>query len=278
MEKRPFHLIALDLDGTLLTNDKQLSPRNREALERAWRAGAWIVPSTGRLYRYMPDPVLRFEPVRYVIESNGAELYDARQDKVLDRQLIPLELAFRIFERLAGIDCIYDCYMEGGAFVSQGFYDAAEAFTRHGYGLGQYYASRRPVPDLRAFLEQRNTGLQKISAFFRTPEERLPLLRTLQEEFPETLVSTSVPCNIEINAAAANKGTAILTLCRLLEIDPALTIAFGDHLNDIPALKCAGCGVAMANADPAVKAVADYVTLSNEEDGVAAALEELMLF
>lgn len=82
--------------------------------------------------------------------------------------------------------------------------------------------------------------------------------------------------NIELNAASANKGDALLTLCERLEIDPAETVAFGDGSNDSSMLRAAGLGVAMANAVEAVKAVADVVTVSNNEAGVAKVLEELL--
>jgi hydroxymethylpyrimidine pyrophosphatase-like HAD family hydrolase len=78
--------------------------------------------------------------------------------------------------------------------------------------------------------------------------------------------------NIEINSGDAHKGAALLELCRHLNIDPAQAMAFGDGLNDVTMIKTAGIGVAMGNADPRVKDVADFVTDTNDNDGVAKAI------
>ena len=89
-------------------------------------------------------------------------------------------------------------------------------------------------------------------------------------------MTSSVPFNIEINSARATKGRALESLCALLGIDPADTLAFGDGTNDVSLLRAAGCGVAMANASAEVRAAADRVTLSNNESGVAAVIEEFL--
>ena len=89
-------------------------------------------------------------------------------------------------------------------------------------------------------------------------------------------VATSISNNIEMNWHTATKGGALETLCRTLDLPLAATVAFGDHQNDIAMLRAAGVGIAMGNAVPEALAAADRVTLSNDEDGVAAALRELL--
>ena len=100
------------------------------------------------------------------------------------------------------------------------------------------------------------------------------MLRELPERYPTLAVTSSVPFNIEINSALSTKGRALERLCEMLGIDPADTVAFGDGSNDISLLRAAGCGVAMENAEPAVKAAADRVTGTNDDSGVAMVLEE----
>ena len=107
----------------------------------------------------------------------------------------------------------------------------------------------------------------------RAKKKELELLPAL---FPELAVSTSVPSNIEINIAAANKGEALLALCATLGVAPEETLAFGDGTNDLSMIRAAGCGVAMGNADFSVKAVADAVCDDNEHDGLAKYLEKLL--
>ena len=104
-------LILLDLDGTLLTSQKTISPANYAALERCVEHGIYIVPSTGRFYGGMPQVVRDLPFVRYVVAVNGAQVYDVKEDKVLCREEIPLEAALRVFDALDDLPVIYDCYM-----------------------------------------------------------------------------------------------------------------------------------------------------------------------
>ena len=91
-------------------------------------------------------------------------------------------------------------------------------------------------------------------------------------------VTSSIPNNVEINARHANKGEALGFLCRYLGLEIAQSMSFGDGSNDRSMIEAAGVGVAMANADEALKAVADYVTDTNDNDGVAKAVERLCLY
>ena len=108
--------------------------------------------------------------------------------------------------------------------------------------------------------------------------EILPDIKAQIASFlPEDLtVVQTAPFYLEIIPSAINKGQGVLDTCAALGIDPSEAIAFGDAENDIPMLRAAGIGVAMANAATAVKAAADYVTLSNNDDGVAAALAQFL--
>lgn len=97
-------------------------------------------------------------------------------------------------------------------------------------------------------------------------------MEMLNRELPQLVLSISMPYNLEVNAPGATKGEALLALCRALSVDPAETVAFGDGTNDRTMLRCAGVGVAMANAAPETRAEADLVAPSNQEDGVAQVL------
>ena len=102
-------------------------------------------------------------------------------------------------------------------------------------------------------------------------------MRKILAEIPEVLVTSSLPNNLEINAVGADKGGALLRLAELLGIRREETMAFGDGENDMSMLRMAGLGVAMENAEDHVKAAADYVTVTNNEAGVAAALRKFVL-
>ena len=136
--------------------------------------------------------------------------------------------------------------------------------------------SRTPVEDLKDYLRADGGSIQKTQMHFRDLEERKRQLELLPSLFPEIAVSTSIPTNIELNIAAANKGDALLALCDKLGIAREETVAFGDGTNDLSMLRAAGVGAAMGNADFAVKAAADTVCDDNEHDGVAKFIEGLL--
>ena len=266
-------LIALDLDDTLLGPDKSVSPRNEAALRRAAAAGVEIVPASGRYYGAFPEAVTRLDFVRYVIAINGAETLDLRTGAAVRTAELPLETALRLMEYLDTLSVPYDCYMGGGGWMTGAMQERAAGIVNDAHVRDMILKRRTPVPELKAFLRERGRGVQKVQFFLEDPEERPALMAGLSRRFPELSVTSSVPCNVEINAPGADKGAALLALADLLGIPPDATMAFGDQLNDLSMIRAAGTGVAMGNAGADVKAAADHVTADCAADGVALAVE-----
>ena len=268
-------LIALDLDGTLLNSAKELSPRNRAALERAAEAGIEIVPSTGRFYRGIPDVVSSLPFVRCAITINGAHVVDLRGGETVYSAEIPRDDAISLLRFLDTLPVIYDCYLDGWGYITQNMRDRAEDYIDYPPSLEMLRRLRSPVPELKRFLLSQDRGVQKLQLFTRDIPFRDRLVEELAERYPGLVFTVSLPNNIEINCAGADKGKALLELAKHLGISPAQTMAFGDGTNDLTMLRAAGCGVAMGNAHPSVKAAADRVTSDCDADGVAAVIEEL---
>ena len=272
-------LIALDLDGTLLNSQKQISGRNLAALEKAAEAGIWIVPSTGRFYKGMPEIVRKLSIVRYVITINGAEVYDAAQDRALYRAEIQPLLADKLYAYMDTLPVIYDCYQNGWGWMDSRQYAQIDDFLEEPHQLDMTKRLRTPVESFRKTMLERNLPIQKSQMFFRRADlpRREEELKRMPELFPELTVSSASYNNIEINSCDAGKGRALRELCRVLEIPVSKAMAFGDEHNDVSMLRDAGVGVAMGNASPEVQAQADLVTSSNDDDGVAAAIERYVL-
>ena len=266
-------IILLDLDGTLLTREKQLSGANRAALERAADMGIWIVPSTGRFYEGIPAVVRELPFVRYAVTINGAQVYDAAEKRVLHRAEIPPEAAERVFDRLDTLPVIYDCFLDGWGYMDAENYARIDRFIEDPRVNRMVKELRRPVEHFREFIRRENRPLQKIQMFFRDMDRRREALESLAREFPDMAVTSSISNNIEINDRAATKGEALRFLCRYLGLEIRDTMAFGDGSNDMSMIQAVGIGVAMANADPDLKAAADFVTDTNDADGVAKAIE-----
>ena len=121
-------LIALDLDGTLLLPDKSMSPRNRAALDAAAEKGIFIVPATGRLFIGLPEFIRSLPYLRYAITVNGAQVYDAAEDRVLCRAELPAADALALYDEMRALNLGYDVYMDDRAFMDHRFYDTFEVF------------------------------------------------------------------------------------------------------------------------------------------------------
>ena len=268
-------LIALDLDGTLLTTDKKLTPENEAALRRAAQTGAEIVPATGRFFGAIPDRVRTLPFLRYAITINGAEILDVRSGRILHRAEIGCRRAVEVMEYLDTLPVIYDCYMDDWGWMTRSHYEQAADYAPHRHSLELLRRFRTPVPELKAHLTEVGHDVQKIQMFFRDPSLREREMEQMRRRFPDLAVTGSVPGNVELNRRDAQKGAALQWLTAYLGLAPSQTVAFGDDLNDVSMLRAAGVGVAMGNACPEARAAADYVTESCDENGVARALDRL---
>ena len=267
-------VIALDLDGTLLDSDKNLSDANRAALVAAAARGVEIVPTTGRFFGGMPESVRSLPFVRYAITINGAQVYDSALSATIIREEIPLATALEIMRYLDGFDVIYDCYQDDWGRMTASMQDRAADYAPDAHYLKMIRELRKPYPDLKRYLEAQGRDVQKVMLFARDPKVRDEIGAGLRERFRNIVTATSTFNNLEVNNANAHKGLALRRFAEHLGLGIENCMAFGDGMNDFTMVRDAGIGVAMANASPELRAVARHVTLSNDEDGVAAALRE----
>ena len=267
-------LIALDLDGTLLLPDKTLSPRNRAALEAAAAQGIHLVPTTGRLYEALPAVLRELPFIRYAITVNGGQVYDSATQTVLHTAYLPLELCMRIYDYLDTLPVLYDCYLDGRAYMRRDFYEQLPEFIYDNpAALQMVQKLRKPVDDFRGLLLKTGHDLQKLQFFLKNPDDRRALAQELNTRFPETVSSFSMAHNVEVNHRNATKGEGVRMLCEHLQIPLSQAACFGDNYNDISMLKTAGISIAMGNAEPEALAAAKFVTATNAEDGVAQFIE-----
>ena len=269
-------MIGLDLDGTLLNTKKELTENTRRVLREAIDAGILVLMATGRPYTGIPEELRNFPGIHYALTSNGARVLDTDHNKLLIEQLLPMESAkkaLRIFEKY---DTLSEIYFDG-----QGYADAAKLDNvgkyHHDPNMWNYVRSTRiAVPDIWDVIAKENRNMDKVQALFANLNERASAWKELSELRELELVG-SLNYNIEINAAGVNKGTALVALGEMLGIPRESIMACGDGDNDVHLLQEVGFGVAMANAQPQVKEAADYIAASNDEDGVAHAIEKFAL-
>ena len=270
---KEIRLIALDLDGTLLDSEKRLSERNRAALAAAAARGVHIVPTTGRFFSAMPAVVRDLPFVRYAVTINGAAVFDRLENRTISADLIPLPTALAILDALDGFDCIYDCYMDDWGWNSESNVAKADEYAPDVHYAKMIRELRTHVPDLKEHLRATGHDVQKLLAFVKDPALYGSITAAVAAVAPGTVATASNSRMFEFNAAGAHKGAALAKLAAHLGFGIENCMAFGDGLNDLTMVRDAGLGVAMANAVPEVLAAAKHIAPSNDDDGVAAAIE-----
>lgn len=270
-------MIGLDMDGTLLTTEKELTEHTREVLREAIDRGVVVLPATGRPLAGIPEEVLKFPGVRYAVASNGARIVDLKESRVLYEDLVPYETGRRVLEICSRYDSMLEIYYDGVGYAEEEKLKHLDEYVPR-LPMARYIASsRRPVADVRAMHEERKAPTDKVQALFRTTEECKKAWKEVEKEIPDIEITGALSNNIEVNAKGVNKGRGLMILGELLGIHREEIMAVGDGSNDIAMLREAGLGVAMENATEAVKAAADVVTLSNDQEGAAAAIEKYIL-
>ena len=170
---------------------------------------------------------------------------------------------------------MYDAYVNGCAYGEKRFLEHMDDYAIPDTIQAMVRQTRQEVPDVVEKVRALGLTVEKINYFFGDQQERARARRALQDR-GDVIVSSSLDNNLEINAPGATKGEAILRLAKHLGLSREQTMGFGDGENDMTMIRMAGIGVAMGNAVEALKAEADYVTVTNDEDGVADAIEKLL--
>lgn len=268
-------LIALDLDGTLLDSQKRLSSRNEAVMKECIRQGILIVPCTGRIWLGVPDFLRSFPGIRYAITTNGAVVEDVQEHIVLDERKMSNALALDILDMAKQFNTMYDVYIGGRAFGESRFLEHLEDYGMAPLIRKMVKDTRKSVEDVAETVREIGETVEKINYFFGDMKERARAQEALLAR-GDVVVTSSYSNNLEINALGATKGEGIIRLAEHLGIKPEETMGFGDGGNDVTMMQMSGIGVAMGNAEDSLKALADYVTVTNDEDGVAAAIEKLV--
>ena len=265
-----YKLVALDMDGTLLNKDKKISKENYEAIQKARSMGVKVVLASGRplkgILRYVKDLNLLDED-DYVIAYNGALVQNTRTGEVISK----------ITMSIGDVEYLYNLSKKLDVNIHALTPDRVIAPRNSKYT--QYEADSNDIPleivDFNSL--DSSTTIVKIM-FIDEPEIIDRVVANLPKEvYEKYTVVRSEGFYLEFLDKKVNKGAGVETLAKALGIDKDEVICVGDAGNDIHMIKYAGLGVAMGNAFPEVKKIADYVTRTNEEDGVAHVIKKFIL-
>ncbi|MCM3151700.1 Cof-type HAD-IIB family hydrolase [Priestia sp. YIM B13446] len=244
-EKKEFKLIALDMDGTLLNNQQEISTENRQAIAKAQEQGVHVVLSTGRSLLTCREYAQSLQLSSYLITVNGSEIWD-ESGELVERKLIDASSIEKMWNLTQEHKLNFWAVTTDKVWRDEFPEDiASQEWLKFGYDI--------PDDALREEVLKQIAGISDFE------------------------ISNSSLTNLEINALGINKAKGIMTVCERLGISMDEVIAMGDSLNDMAMIEAAGCGIAMGNAQEAVKEAADWVTDTNVNNGVAKAISHWVL-
>lgn len=277
MMKRNIKMIGFDLDGTLLNSNKEISDYTRDVMREAVEQGVIILPATGRPLTGIPKPVMALPGIRYAVTANGARVVDVQEDKVLHEALLPYEKGKELLEIFAKYDTYREVYYEGFDYATADMVERIEEYMPIKPMIEYMRTTRRRVPDVEAMFHEKKMAVDKLQALFRDTETRDLAMKEVKEKVQGAAVTSALGNNIEANGEDAQKGIALLKLGEILGIKKDEIMAFGDGSNDMDMIRRVGFGVAMENGIDEIKEAADYITVTNDEHGVAKAIEKFVL-
>ncbi|CUH94757.1 hypothetical protein P22_0823 [Propionispora sp. 2/2-37] len=273
-----YKLVCIDVDGTLLTTGGKVTEQTKAVLQEVHKRGIHVVVSTGRMYTdaaYYSDLIGVRSPV---IASNGALIKEKENNRIIYQSILGESLSLRILEvfRAHGVTpffCTPDKFYYGNILFKIFYLLAKIRGRRNNPICSEYVFSWQRW---RHVLRKEKENMVKCEIIHRDIHSLQSLCRDLRSISQLELVESSKH-NIEINCKGVSKGKALEFLADFYHFAREEVIAIGDSGNDTSMLEYAGLGIAMGNAAAAVKERADYVTASNNEDGVAEALIKFIL-
>ncbi|MCI5502110.1 MAG: Cof-type HAD-IIB family hydrolase [Lachnospiraceae bacterium] len=264
-------VLVLDLDGTLTNSNKEITPDTKEAIMKIQKMGHTVVLASGR-----PTPGV--EPLAeelkldkfggYILSYNGGMIKECKTGEVVYQQTLPKEIVPKLFDMADELNIGLASYDSDGIVANDNRNKYIELESRINKLPIQY---RKDVAEYIDFPVNKCLGTAD-------PEIAPKKEEAIKEKFGDVLnVSRSEPFFIEITPKGIDKAASLEKFCEITGNKRENMIACGDGFNDISMIEYAGIGVAMANAQPEVKEVADFITTSNDEDGVARVIEEFII-
>ncbi|AMB96372.1 Cof-type HAD-IIB family hydrolase [Aerococcus urinae] len=264
-----YRLAAFDVDGTLLKSDSSLSEATHQALKTMKESGIEIVISSGRPLpgvELIQDLVGK-DLVRYLSSFNGGRIVDTWSDnQVIFEAILPPAEVGEICDFLADYDVDINTYDDHNVLGLKE--------PNHQYMAHEAQLTGMPIK-IENFVETE----AKVNKLMVTGDPAY--LETVRQDLPEDWfnrwnIVKSAPYFLEFNPVDANKGAGLAHLSQEIGVDQAQTMAFGDQENDLTMIEWAGLGVAMGNAVASVKAVADFVTHTNDEEGISHVVDQFI--
>lgn len=265
-----YRLIALDLDGTLKNSNNEVSERTKKALMKAQKKGVKIVLASGRPtygLRHECDLLDLEKYDGFLLSYNGARVSTAKSEETIFEQTLSVKQAKQAYDRSKEFNL--SCLTYDGPYVISE--NTQDHYVQYEYDINDMYGKQ--IDSFKYYLKN---PVYKV-LLTGEPDYVGSILDDFKEPFGDSLsIYRSAPFFVEIMARGIDKAASLDRLVKYMGIKREEVIAFGDGYNDLSMIEYAGMGVSMANGVDKLKEKADFVTLSNDEDGIAYALEKFL--
>ncbi|HBM79959.1 MAG TPA: hypothetical protein DD426_03845 [Clostridiaceae bacterium] len=283
-----YKLIVTDMDGTFLNGLGEITRKNIKAVKKAMKRGVQFAIVTGRPYVSVKDILNDVKITCSCIGCNGAQVTGS-DGKLITSHYLDTDNLIKIIRIAKEAGLYYQLYDDHYIYTSSRLNllkllksYSKKSIKRH-ITLRRLYRGIKRLfftevslkHDLLGFVSERRNKFYKIQIASVSAEDLDVVCKKIRD-VPDIDITSSNYFNIEVGPKGVTKGTALEELAKSMNIKREEIIAFGDNFNDIPMLQYAGCGVAVKNAEPPVKKEADYITKSNEDNGVAYAIEKFI--
>jgi hypothetical protein len=270
-----YKMIAIDMDGTLLNSQKRVTERTKEVLITAQESGKKIIITTGRIFtsaRLYSQYIGLKTPI---IACNGAIIKGVEGKRIFKIHPVEEKIIVNAIEICNEIGVPYHFYSEDKIYATKKL-DLYEFYHQEESKIDSSYSI--PFYDINDFssISKIKEEILKFNVWDRDVDKILLTLNKIKN-INNAFVTSSSPYNIEITNQAATKGNALKDLGEFYGIKKEEIIAIGDSYNDISMIEYAGLGIAMDNSQVDIKEIADYITLSNDQEGIVDVFERFVL-
>lgn len=270
-------IIALDLDGTTLDKNGKLSEETKDALMTAMDNGVNVCIASGRAFDALPTEVLEVPGIEYAITSNGAAIYKVKNKELIKAYKLladSVDLILSMSKKYKRIT--FECFINGTAYAQKDYIENPLIVGDNVRSVEYIRRTRHPVDNIIDFILKNKDNLDCMNIILGDQDIRKDIIEEISSKTSDVYITSASPVMLEFSYKDCGKASGLKFLSDYLGVDRDLVAAFGDADNDIDMIKFAGIGVAMANANEALKSEADYITLSNDENGVAYALKNIL--
>lgn len=268
-------LVAIDIDGTLLDSKKHLSEENSNTIKEYEEKGVKFAFSTGRVDRELEDVAKQLPYIKYGIMCNGAYVLDFENNKVLYSDFFEMSDVKKIYDlvKKLDVDMMFELQADGVVYSEK---RCIEDTYRYNVGHIDEFIKRTrvAVDDMGEYIQSRKEAVAKINIFFPSVQIRDTVLEKIKDINYDLAYSEG--SNIEFNLRGTTKAKGLVKLAEYLGLDIDETMAIGDNYNDVDILKATKNSVVMGNAKDEIKKLGNYITLTNDESGVAYAIRQLI--